>query len=1146
MLEALLGAVTEAVFSHVLAQTGIVERVRDWLGQDPAKLAFKAALTRSYCAFARAYPQWTASLFDESFLKTEAAPELALILTRARSPDAGALAERYVGHLGLHDPTRRAEYVAHLTPVAKDLLHWLEAELKEQPALQPLFDHRALAALPPMAEDVAAIRQVLEEARDQAARYHTVVEQAQGMAIGDHAQVTNTFITYMGGIYATQAELYIRPDPVFEPLRLDEFTGRAWLREQLDNWLANPATDRGTWLLEGVAGMGKTAFLAHLVRERGYLHHFVAKEAGKDKIVRALPSLCAQLIGRYQLEAYAKQGTLPWHFAGYPDFFEKLLWDAAKQLAAGERLVIVIDALDEAEVPSGQNALGLPRTLPKGVYFLVSQRTAAVPLHQEPHPTCVRFAAYKRDNLQDMLLYLREVTQRLVIAEQLQQQGYPAAKFVKKLLRKSAGVWTYLRYIINEIERKERALSDLDSLPLGLVSYYSEYWGRWQGRSGDWEHLYAPLLAALAAAKEPVTLEQLREWTGVSASPWTLQKLLGTDWGAFVIGTDNRYRLQHPSLRDFLSGAVNKSRLVPFERAIVDEMQDRTHGLHRDIADYYQQACAGHLPRLASIGEGYGLRHYAAHLAAAGRWPEAHVLVAEGGDGQSWAEARHGAEGSYAHYLADLGLVWGDADRAGQEDSSAVGRQVRYALIQSSIRALDADVPPELLAALVEYEHAGWTPTAALGYVRKMTEPWQQSQAIGMLAPLLASGELLSKAWEIVRSIALESARAAAIGYLAPFLAPQIPAGVVAEAYALPDVYARGLALSSLLPYLQSAQHQQVLAEAAAAYETLQGAEVRASVLKVLGRHIPDLLPPFLESIGTITRELARAEALSDMVPLLPPDLLPLALESARAMADPGSRGWALTALLRYLSPQSQAPVLEQALSDAFAAQDYARGRILCRLLEHLPPAQRAQARTEALNIAAAIYDESARAWMLGDLAAGLTGEQRDQGLGMARSIEDKAERARALCALARSASLTDRAALLVEALGTTRAIGDRAACDKTMAALATCRPAEQLPPGPQHAGLPRALAAACEREPEYLRAPALGDLVVRWAAWAQQDRTAAYASWPRVLHRLASRSRPAFLSDLRILAPIITVLGGAESLSAAGQAIQAVSCWWP
>jgi len=70
MLEALFSAIAEAVFGYLLQESTLTERTRAALGLDPTRRAFQTALARAYTVFARHYLEWTAALFDKTFLNS--------------------------------------------------------------------------------------------------------------------------------------------------------------------------------------------------------------------------------------------------------------------------------------------------------------------------------------------------------------------------------------------------------------------------------------------------------------------------------------------------------------------------------------------------------------------------------------------------------------------------------------------------------------------------------------------------------------------------------------------------------------------------------------------------------------------------------------------------------------------------------------------------------------------------------------------------------------------------------------------------------------------------------------------------------------------------------------------------------------------
>jgi hypothetical protein len=179
------------------------------------------------------------------------------------------------------------------------------------------------------------------------------------VSTGDQAQIS----VFFGGGFERLADAYLYPGALrreMDPL----FTGRRNLIGRIDEFLASH--DRGWIVVDGPAGVGKTALLAHLAFSRGGAHHFVRRNDEQTRQQhRALRSLAAQIIPACGL---APGGVLP-KAAGRKDWFDRLLGTASdrrpssidlRQLAdsaaadggvAGRaisvpRLVLVVDGLE--------------------------------------------------------------------------------------------------------------------------------------------------------------------------------------------------------------------------------------------------------------------------------------------------------------------------------------------------------------------------------------------------------------------------------------------------------------------------------------------------------------------------------------------------------------------------------------------------------------------------------------------------------------------------------------------------------------------------------------------------------------------------------------------------------------------------------
>ena len=160
--EIVLTAIVDSVIGYAFDQGGIGDRLRDVLKRDPIKTAYKNALRSTFEDFEKQHPDWTANLFDESFLQHEGASVLAKLLQRDRHATPSELAEKWADSLRIKEPDRRTAYMRELEPVAADFLVLLSAALKDGVELADLHDSRAIEQL---ATDVSALRTLLGAGR---------------------------------------------------------------------------------------------------------------------------------------------------------------------------------------------------------------------------------------------------------------------------------------------------------------------------------------------------------------------------------------------------------------------------------------------------------------------------------------------------------------------------------------------------------------------------------------------------------------------------------------------------------------------------------------------------------------------------------------------------------------------------------------------------------------------------------------------------------------------------------------------------------------------------------------------------------------------------------------------------------------------
>jgi nucleoside phosphorylase len=192
--------------------------------------------------------------------------------------------------------------------------------------------------------------------------------------------------------------------------------------------------------------------------------------------------------------------------------------------------------------------------------------------------------------------------------------------------------------------------------------------------------------------------------------------------------------------------------------------------------------------------DGYLFGHLVYHLVEGEAQDQATELVTSvtersGRYTQPWSDARYAADGSYVGYLADIDVVWLQADAA---CDLALG--MRCALIAASIRSLSSNIPPALLVALVTRgtSEGCWTPAAALEHVRQMSSSDRQAEAI----IALSTTAILQQCPELALRVTCEVSNVHHCAQVLQALAPHLPSELLAEALAAARAIAHELSIT--------------------------------------------------------------------------------------------------------------------------------------------------------------------------------------------------------------------------------------------------------------------------------------------------------------------------------------------------------------
>ncbi|QMS87085.1 hypothetical protein HUN01_05645 [Nostoc edaphicum CCNP1411] len=237
------------------------------------------------------------------------------------------------------------------------------------------------------------------------------------------------------------------------------------------------------------------------------------------------------------------------------------------------------------------------------------------------------------------------------------------------------------------------------------------------------------------------------------------------------------------------------------------------------------------------LDDGYIHQYLVWHLEKAGQVEEIHSLLREesatGSNG--WYEVRERLAQT-GGYITDISRAWELAEVNWTE--STLSLQCRYALITASMNSLAANLPANLLVALVKNKM--WTPEQGLAYALQKPEPQEKINSLTKLVNYLPPNlqELaLQKVLAAATEIQDESSRANALSALAEKLPPELLPEALAAAKAIQSEYYCAYFLSTLADKLPD-----ILPQVLAAAKAIQSEYYYACFLSALADELPDKL----------------------------------------------------------------------------------------------------------------------------------------------------------------------------------------------------------------------------------------------------------------------------------------------------------------
>lgn len=357
--------------------------------------------------------------------------------------------------------------------------------------------------------------------------------------------------------------------------KIKSFCGRQFVFDAFVNFIKN--NPNGYFTVVGDAGMGKSAIAAKYVYDHHCPCYFNILSESRNRPEQFLKSIRQQFIQRYDLQD-----------AGDADL-STLVVKISKKLLPNQRLIIVVDALDEVEQEAGaENILSLPDTLPERVYFLLTRRPynidkkrlrVSVPV-QELDLTSMENESLSRDDVKSYINFFvnKDPEHQYTLRKWIAARNLNLETFIEQVAAKSENNFMYLRYVLPGIARGFYDDLSLDKLPDGLQDYYQVHWVR-MGMDTAPKEMRVIILFILVEIGTPIPCEMIADIA--QQDEYDVQTVLD-EWVEYLkdqeIDGETCYNFYHASFLDFLKG----KRVLDSQRKIFKDVNQR-------IVDYWER-----------------------------------------------------------------------------------------------------------------------------------------------------------------------------------------------------------------------------------------------------------------------------------------------------------------------------------------------------------------------------------------------------------------------------------------------------------------------------------------------------------------------------------------------------------------------------
>jgi hypothetical protein len=429
------------------------------------------------------------------------------------------------------------------------------------------------------------------------------------------------------------------------------------------------------------------------------------------------------------------------------------------RLAPQARITILIDAVDESDGADGASVIDWLTScppLPSNVRLVITSR----PLSSRWE----LFRARRSEGVAELRISAADerVERELLAFATEFCRGLPESvrreEVARRLARRADGNIGYLAAIGRAFDAAridpepvslQSVLGVLEALPADLRGLYAFFLGQFREGPGRkdvrvqdpatgrvalveaWGELYHPILSVLAAAFEPLTVDQIHVLCGTLASRAQASAVL-EQLAQFLDRVGDGYRFYHATVGEFLLAADTRDDPATTGLYVDGLFEHRRLArlLAADLGLVWQNAPLDPKEQARRV---YARFHYLEHVAAGQDFEQLFRVI----DEHEYGREKLAFDPSALLYASDLELAIRAAMRAGRDDATRIrefSRLFKYRLLRSKLSAYAAELPLPIYSLLLVFGRQ----MEAYGLAELIPVPERQARAFAEMAHVLA------------------------------------------------------------------------------------------------------------------------------------------------------------------------------------------------------------------------------------------------------------------------------------------------------------------------------------------------------------------------------------------------------------------------